>query len=171
MPIKLDPHKAPHMIHMDSTGAHKAAFPTHTHGLNTLDLPEIFINASCFGPIQNANAINVAVATVANDDALIEKVRNKEEILIMELEAMSPEGEKESLELMLRPVSNTHLGVLSAYSEEDAKEGAFAQLYIKTDIDVLDEGYFAEAYAIATNPDLAPPCDPNCSCYKHEDGD
>lgn len=163
MTINLDPNNLPHMIHADTQGAQLRSFPTHTHGLNGITLPEIFINATCFGPMNNARVINFVVATIASDDDLISKIHAKEEIEI-ELD--------ETMTLVLRPVSNTHMGVLAAYPpEEQRKELDFAQLYVKGDDHVLDETYFAEAYNIALNPELADPCSPDCSCYKHEDGE
>jgi hypothetical protein len=163
MPIEIDPNNFPHQIHADVVGAQIRAFPTHTHGLNEIGIPELFINATCFGPENNARAINYIVSEIAKDDAIIEKLKNKEEV---EFEL----GDENDMRLMIRPVENTHMGVVAAYPTEEQRDGIeVAQLYVKGDDHVLAEEYFREAYMISIIPELSDPCCPNCDGYEEDD--
>ncbi len=168
MAYKLDPRNPPHMIHGDSIGGVKRAYPTHTHGLASVGMPELFINANSFGPEDNARIINAIVVMIATSDELLKKIQAKEE-----LELTPPPID--DFCFMIRSVPNHHLGVIAAYSERDRDGVEFAQLYVKGDDHVIEEEYFAEAYVLATNPNLedggCQACLPGDSLLIDEDGD
>jgi hypothetical protein len=165
MTIEVDIMNLPHQIHADTSGAEKYSYPTHTHGLASIGLPEMFINATCFGPYGNAAAINHAFVEIAESDEKIKAIQEGQEI-----EISSEDNGEEIITLMLRPVSNKHMGVLAAYGENAENAPVkFAQLYVKGDDHVLEETYFSEAYNIMLNPELGKGCGPECACYKDAD--
>lgn len=167
MAYEIDPNDPPHMIHGDKIGGVKQAYPTHTHGLASVGMPELFINANAFGPVDNAKIINVIVAMIATYDKLLGKIQAKEELEL----TIAPLGD---FRFMIRSVPNHHLGVMSAYPTEEQRLGIeFAQLYVKGDDHVLEEDYFADAYVLTTNPNLEDGCQtclPGDSLFLDENG-
>lgn len=129
----------PFMIHGDNGKIQRFCYPTHTHGLCDLELPEIFINASCFGPIDNAKMINeIAASLIINTE-----VRN----LFMNFERLElitgwfPEDQE--MVIGLRKVSVDFLGVKAAYNEDTPSKFGYAQLYVVGDDHVLVDEYYS----------------------------
>ena len=132
--FKLPP---PFMIHGDTAKNQRFCYPTHTHGLSELDLPEIFINASCFGPIDNARLINEIAAAL-----LINTVAKESFFHIEKLEMETGLHEKDDMVIGLRKVSNDFSGVKAAYNDDTPSKFGYAQLYFVGDDHVLLDEYF-----------------------------
>lgn len=135
--MKFDLSEPPHMIHGDINDASPGSFPTHTHGLDEVDLPELFINAQAFGVEDNAKVINDVVFFLLQNEKEYEEVQERKVTVEVQLW-----GEDE-LTLCIRPVDLTFGGVLSAYSSvEQRKDLIVSQLYVKGDDFVLDSKYY-----------------------------
>lgn len=122
------------MIHGDPQNI----YPTHTHGLHKINLPEVFINSSAFGPNDNANAINeIVIYLILNPEEYCKVFKGE----YIEIQLFNP---KESdLIFCLRRVNPYFSGVKLAYPEiYDEPIKGFRQLYIKGDIHVLKHEYF-----------------------------
>ena len=127
-------------MHADTHGATKAAYPTHTHGLDTVKLPELFINAQAFGPQVNGLTINEIVHFLLTHEKEYKEVQERKETVKIKLW-----GEDE-LVLCIRPVDVSFKGVVAAYSsEEQRKDLVVSQLYVDGDDHVLEEKYFQAA--------------------------
>ena len=132
--IRLIPKVIPPMIHGDPTP--KNGYPTHTHGLEKVGLPEMFINASAFGPVVNAEIINSIFIFLYKHNDLFIMVQNKQSV---EIQLWGPD----ELILCIRHVPNTFLGVRKAYFHDDLNcKTGFAQIYVKGDDHVLEDVYY-----------------------------
>lgn len=131
----------PHIVHADVMCT-RLSYPTHTHGLSEIGLPELFINATCFGPVNNCMTINMIVSELLSNESLFVRVSNhREEIECDFLEFES----NEDLLICLRPVPEGFLGVLAAYPNKDTNERMFSQIYVKGDDHVLDPEFYRDS--------------------------
>lgn len=140
--------KIPHIIH----GNEHHQFPTHTHGLCKVGLPELFINSNAFGVFDNSMAINELYLYLLYYPSEFEMVKGRKEVEIKLW------GQSE-MSLIIRPVSNDFAGVTIAYNETDIKESnnGFSQIYVKGDTHVLSDEYFIEQHRAAMA--ITEPCE------------
>ena len=71
----------PHLMHGDVVI--KGGYPTHTHGLESFGLPELFINSTAFGPQGNGHTINELVRYLSEHEDVYDKVANGEYVEIV----------------------------------------------------------------------------------------
>jgi len=146
------PKEMPFIIH--GNPFHK--FPTHTHGLCMVGLPEIFIHSRAFGLennefMNNGDIINMAFIFLCQNNSEWDKVAQRELIDI-------PLG-KDGFTLCLRPVDISFAGVTTSYSvsDRDCPTG-FSQLYVKGEEHPLDDKYFIDEH------DRCASLDDKCGC-------
>ena len=128
----------PFQIHGDINMASKEAYPTHTHGLVTVDLPDIFINASAFGPVDNAKMINIVASGLILDKNHYAEFLEKS---ILELKTGVYEDD---IIMCLRKVENNFLGVTRAYNNDEPSIFGYAQLYVQGDSHVLVDDFYKD---------------------------
>ena len=124
----------------------KGGYPTHTHGLWNVGLPELFINATAFGPRDNAAVLNVVFEYLATHEDDFYRVRRGEYV------EFSP---WEGTVLCIRSVQAMFAGVQKAYNLEIEADRVlalsielirmFAQVYVKGDYHVLEDSYYADS--------------------------
>lgn len=146
----------PFKIHGDINPKPLFGYPTHTHGLEKIGLPEIFINNVAFGATVNAIMINIiAAALIINKN--LQKKFMEETIITMKTGFFDP---KEDITFSLRKVEPTFNAVKKAYNDNYIPKHGYAQLWVDGDDHVLDDDY----YEIV---DVGSKCNCNCSLYKH----
>jgi hypothetical protein len=139
-----------HIIH----GCPHSSYPTHTHGLEKIGLPELFINGKAFGTLNNASCLNLTVEYLNLYDSEREKIINKKYIEIKIFEDVN-------YIMCLRAVNNKFKGVTTAYYDEDLScKTGFYQLYVKGDFHVLNDRYFIKQDKLSKKI----PCDKKCVC-------
>jgi len=149
------PKQPPHMIHGDPSNL----YPTHTHGLARVDLPEMFINGSCFGNMGNARVINSLVRYLYLNEEEWDKCVNGED---MEIQLVPKEPD---FILCIRKVERNFAGVTTAYYHDDLKcKTGFRQIYVKGDDHVLTDDFFLEK----DRQSKLVECGPECSCFEEE---
>jgi len=148
----------PYMIHGDTNKNQLNAYPTHTHGLNTVNLPEMFINAAAFGPKDNSRIINmVAIALILNKEYYNEFMEKT--FIEMKTGMFSKEDD---MIICLRKVEPNFLGVVKCeYGNINKSLTGFAQIWVKGDNHVLVDDYFE--YIPEPDGDSGPCSDPDCS--------
>lgn len=125
----------PHIIHFDPVGLS----PTHTHGLNKVELPEMFIHHNAFGPADNANVINELFIYLMLNSSEFNKVRDGIDI---EIQLWSEEPD---MIICVRKVLPSFSGVSAAYNQEEITRDVkgFRQIYVKDgNPDVLTSEHF-----------------------------
>jgi len=129
------PKTVPHIIH----GNQNNIFPTHTHGLAGVGLPELFIHAEAFGLVNNANIINGVFVYLCLNPAEWNRVAKR-----IPIEIDIPDSD---LILCVRPVGVKFFGVTMSYSPNDIDcPTGFAQLYIKGEDHTTTDEYFRSQY-------------------------
>ena len=135
--IKDLPKTPPHQIH----GCPRNTYPTHTHGLQSVNLPEMFINGKAFGTRDNALLINEMFAYLWLNDSEWDKLKKLPPLVPMEIQLWKDSD----IILCLRKVPRDFKGVTTAYNNEDIFiTTGFAQIYVKGDDHVLTNEYFEE---------------------------
>jgi hypothetical protein len=130
-------HNLPFLIHGDTERNSLKAYPTHTHGLCKIGIPELFINHSAFGPTDNAILINMIAMSFMLRPHILEKFK-EDKIRV----ASSGAFEKDDPVICLRMVEHDFLGVIKAYVNDRNSSTGYAQLYVKGDDHVLKDEYF-----------------------------
>lgn len=147
------PKEPPHQIHGDDVNL----CPTHTHGLERVGLPEMFINGKAFGNVDNANIINTIVAYLYLNESEWERYVKGEDMEI------SIYKDPSYPIFCLRKVDRRFAGVTTSYYHEDLNcITGFRQLYVKGDDHVLTDEYFLEEDKKSKMVE----CGPDCSGYK-----
>ena len=136
----------PFIIHADSL-QESIAFPTHTHGLAEINMPEMFIDPISFGPNGTGSVINHAYE-------YFQKPKNKGKLkAILEGEIIKLESKELSLGRMgnytfcFREVSPDFEGVKLAYlSFNDEGDGIadprIMQIWVEGDDFALEDDYY-----------------------------
>ena len=125
-------------------------FPTHTHGLNKLDKPEMLIDPLAFGKY-NANIINDVydyLTSPKRETLITDIITGKTvEVKLSELDETSfltknaYEGEKD-LTICIRVVYSDFEAVKEAYGEGLPPDLPFLQLYVLGDDFALEDEYY-----------------------------
>lgn len=135
------PKTMPFIIH----GNPHHLFPTHTHGLASIGLPEMFIHSKAFGVISNGNITNADIINnifiyLSLNSSEWDKVTNREDIetqLTKDLDLI----------FCIRSVDVHFSAVRMAYGEHDlSSPTGFSQIYVKGEDHVLDAQYFLDEY-------------------------
>jgi hypothetical protein len=136
----IEDHGPPHEMHADIVV--KGGYPTHTHGLEAFGLPELFINATAFGPQANGHTINDVVFYMTKHRAVYDRIATGRytELILW--------GEKYPT-LCIRRVDKEFAGVEVAYNllinpEEESKTG-YAQIFVKGDAHALEDSYYTSS--------------------------
>jgi hypothetical protein len=147
----------PHIVHTDSGGL----FPTHTHGLNIVNLPEMFINHKAFGSVDNCATINEIFVYLMLNSSEFNKVIEGTSI---EVQLWPKESD---LIMCVRKVLPSFSGVSAAYSQEEITGDVkgFRQIYVKDDDHVLTSEYFND---IIKKLDALPDA---CTCGQYLGGE
>ena len=133
--------KIPHIIH----GCPCDSYPTHTHGLEDVTLPEMFINGKAFGTKVNANIINNIFDRLKN--RAIEFVRVGS--LKIGDDPLEFKLWKESdMVICIRIVDKDFAGVKTAYHDNNVCKTGYAQIFVKGDDHVLTDKYFLNEAAM-----------------------
>lgn len=127
------PKEPPHIIHADPD----FSYPPHTHGLSSVGLPEMFINARAFTIPDAVSIINDIVIFLYSYNEHWDKCINGED---MEITLIPDEPD---FIVCLRKVEKTFAGVTTAYNDEQSSTG-FRQIYVKGDNHVLTDEYFIQ---------------------------
>ena len=138
--------KLPFIIHADPL-KELTAFPTHTHGLREINMPEMFIDPVSFGPNGNASIINHAYE-------YFRRPKNQGKLkAILEGEIIKLESKELSLGRMgnytfcFREVSPDFEGAKLSYSSLHDLEGNIAgfrivQIWVEGDDFALEDDYY-----------------------------
>jgi len=128
----------PHIIHGDPNPKTRLAYPTHTHGLVTVDIPEILMHTPCFGLQGNAFMINMVVGSLMlNPDHYKEFMENS---FIKGITGIYQSIDE--MTLCLRKVDSSFLAVKKAYNDDPETKFGYAQLYVEGDNDALTDKYY-----------------------------
>ena len=147
----------PHEIHGDPNPNSRIGYPTHTHGLKHVMLPDILIHNACFGPQGNAHIINIIVGSLMFDQNLYNEFMEKSYV---ERKTGIYE-ESEDLIICLRKLTPEFLAIKKAYNDDKPSEFGYAQLFVKGDDHTLTDEY----YEAIPESDEGPCSNPNCSNF------
>ncbi len=130
------PEIPPHIVH----GNPNNEFPTHSHGLEKVKMPEMFINALAYGHVENAKVINLIFGYFWLNPYALEELKEKGEI---EVDRDYTIADTKGASLMVRIVPNNFGGVIAAYHDKDLEcKTGFAQIYVRGDLHVLRDSYY-----------------------------
>lgn len=130
------PKVPPHDIH----GNPNNEFPTHSHGLESVDMPELLINAVAYGSFGNAKIINLIFGYFWLNPHILEELKEKKEI---EVDRDYAIANTKGASLMVRMVPNNFGGVITAYHGKDLNcTTGFAQIYVRGDLHVLRDSHY-----------------------------
>lgn len=135
----------PYIIH--ACPATAGAFPTHTHGLTAIGLPEFIIDPLAFGPEGNAGVINDAYHYLTHPQRteLIPLILAGNTITV-QVQGLNPLCYVGcAFHICFRAVSHEFEAVKQAYAGVDLEELAamnFIQIYVKGDDFALDDSYY-----------------------------
>jgi hypothetical protein len=137
--------KLPFIIHACSHSVD--AFPTHTHGLSELGLPEFIIDPLAFGPKGNAYLIDNSYCYLTHPkrSELIPSILSGE-TLEVQLHRLNPLFyEKSEYCICFREVPHEFEAVMQAYKGFEWDEFSamnFIQIYVEGDDFALDDKYY-----------------------------
>jgi hypothetical protein len=119
------------------------AFPTHTHGLSGIGMPEFFMDPVAFGAEGNAARISAACRHMSQPENVheLEAVLNGEVIKIrgVDLDRDAVDGHT----YCFREVPHEFEGVKLAYSDEIGIEDMrFVQIWVEGDDYALEDDYY-----------------------------
>ena len=137
---------APFIVH--ASPLHEVPkFPTHTHGLDRLGLPELFMNAFSFGPEGTCAKLNDAFdfLSAESNASYLEKILNGE-IVEISSSQLHPKS-NESYTYCFREVSYDFEAVKQAYPDgqnlgNPIRDAHIIQMWVAGDDFVLDETYY-----------------------------
>ncbi len=122
------------------------AFPTHTHGLMEVGVPEFLLDHSAFGVNGNIDRINWSYKFFLKPEnrGKLEDIKNGK-LLKLKIKDLYPEGKEEPLVYCYRRVEPDFQMVKEAYSHDDGcidPQMWFIQIYIDGDDCVLTDEYY-----------------------------
>lgn len=135
----------PFEIHGSSIEA-RFQFPTHTHGLHKIGLPEFFIDPLAFGPEQNSQRIFAAYdyfLKPGNNDKLDGILKG--EVIELKSKELHPKAKDDSDVYCFREVSPDFEAVKMAYIVDDSDidpDMRFVQIWVKGDDYALNDEYY-----------------------------
>jgi len=136
--------KLPFYVH---GSADMPAFPTHTHGLMEIGLPEFLMDHLAFGPMGNGGRIKASYYyfTRPENVSKLEAIRNGETVKLTG-EELKPGGELDDIVYCYRKVYPEFEMVKQAYCLEDPKDIDprmwFVQIYAEGDDFALTDDYY-----------------------------
>ena len=122
------------------------SFPTHTHGLTAIGLPELLIDPLAFGKEWNAFLINDSYFYLTHPEKtdLIPLILGGETVTV-KLRTLSPFIPADDLTICFREVTPQFEAVKLAYDGvniNELNEMQFIQIYVEGDDFALDDGYY-----------------------------
>ena len=137
--------KYPYIIHgaaneqmkgSDCGGTDSGTFPTHTHGLSLLKMPEFFINSHSFGASGNGHCINEAYEFCV-------KPKNKKLLQnVLKGEIIKQEKMFGDHTICFREVPSSFEGVKSAYPHSMPSDTHYVQIWVDGDDFALEDEYY-----------------------------
>jgi len=124
------------------------AFPTHTHGLTEIGMPEFFIDPCAFGPAGNARLINRAYDYFRKlrNAKKLKAILKGETVKLTGLDLKPDTGTKDPYVYCFREVFPDFEAVKLAYPVEDSEKDLagmrFIQIYVEGDTFALCDGYY-----------------------------
>lgn len=132
----------PFIIHADWM-VEQTAFPTHTHGLAAIGMPEFFLDPAAFGPVGNSTKINLAYEFFSKPEnaAKLQAVL-RGEIVKLHSTDLDP-GIDEDYIFCFREVPHEFEGVKLTYPDEiGIEEMRFVQIWVEGDDYALEDDYY-----------------------------
>jgi len=123
------------------------AFPTHTHGLTKLGMPEFLIDHFCMGPVGNGGRINSSYKyfTKAENASKLNAIKNGETVKLT-ITDLNPDAKPGKLIYCYRRVYPEFEMVKQAYDLDDpnqvSPETWFVQIYVEGDDFALTDDYY-----------------------------
>ena len=122
------------------------SFPTHTHGLTAIGLPEILIDPLAFGYEWNGCLINDSYFYLTHPEKtdLIPLILGGETVVV-KLKTLNPFFPAEDLNICFRTVTHEFEAVNQAYEGvalNELAEMRFIQIYVEGDDFALDDDYY-----------------------------
>lgn len=106
-------------------------FPTHTHGLHDMGLPEFFVHGRLFGPHGNGALVNMAYEILFEDETLRgEMLSNVRDSAHQGVHITTINTGHGTTHIMARIVSQLHSGVLAAYVTDVNPLAEYIQLFV-----------------------------------------
>lgn len=134
----------PFIIHADPL-MENTAYPTHTHGLTEVGMPEFIMDPVAFGGKGNANRINAAYkffTRLKNADKL-KSILNGETLKLTGKQLSPKHLSSEYYKYCFREVSADFEAVkLAYYSKEITMDMRFIQIYVDGDDYALTDEYY-----------------------------
>ena len=133
----------PFIVHAPSDGS----FPTHTHGLTEVEMPEIVIDPRAFGAEGNCKRINLIYEYLnkLENTSKLKDVKEGKTIKLTMKDLTNDYDEEEGYIYCLRKVPIDFEAVKLAYLNDIEPEMWFMQLYVEgDDFSLTDEYYKAE---------------------------
>ena len=125
-----------HMKCCDCGCNDSGTFPTHTHGLSLLKMPELFINSLSFGSSGNGYCINEAYEFCV-------KPKNKKLLQdVLKGEIIKQENMFGDYTICFREVPSSFEGVKSAYPNSISSETRYVQIWVDGDDFALEDDYY-----------------------------
>ena len=124
------------------------SFPTHTHGLTAIGLPEFLIDPLAFGNEWNGCLINDSYLYLTHPEKtdLIPLILSGETVTV-KLKTLNPFIPADDLTICFRMVTHQFEAVKSAYDGVDIHELTemqFIQIYVEGDDYALDDDYYKD---------------------------
>ena len=131
----------PFIIHADPL-LEATAFPTHTHGLTDVGMPEFFMDPFSFGGEGNGSRINNSYLYFTNNMNELQTILNGE-ILKIPVNIIEPKWRNAPLyTLCYREAADTFEGVKLAYPEGIEPRMQFVQIWVDGDFFALTDLYY-----------------------------
>ena len=143
--MKNKTNKLPYKIHACPPTV--GAYPTHTHGLTELGLPEFIIDPLAFGPRGNASLINDAYRYLTHPKRteLIPSILAGETLIVAIQKLNLLSFKKSQYRICFRKVPHEFEAVMQAYEGVGLEEFPamnFIQIYVEGDDFALDDEYY-----------------------------
>ena len=120
------------------------AFPTHTHGLMEVGIPEFLMDPAAFGAEGNGHIINLAYeyfSKLENKDKL-DRILNGEIIKLTYTDLRPGKSDMSPYVYCFRRVSTDFEAVKQAYPEYEGMDGWFIQIWVEGDDFALTDEYY-----------------------------
>ena len=138
----------PYIIHADPPWDNEPLYPTHTHGLTEIGMPEFIFDPLAFGGGGNAGRINCSFDffMTPQNNQLLQDILNGE-IVKLPAAVLSPNLKSEPYTYCFREVPPKFEAVISAYGDGVADiipRMRFIQIWVVGDDYVLMDAYYRD---------------------------
>ncbi len=136
--------KYPFIIHAAALTSEESPFPTHTHGLYEIGMPEMLIDPLAFGPEGNGGRINsfYKYFMTSEGSKKLKEILSGETIKLT-LKDIRPNGDDPYV-YCFREVTSEFEGVKISYDTGDGipEDMRFIQIYVEGDDFALKDEYY-----------------------------